>query len=85
MFAPNQAVFAGTDVGRVVYYDIENLNVVVLHRKNDYTWYEKTHPSTNVTAMIIPLPWDLKTPFMSPKYVAIPKSWLDSFWSLLAG
>lgn len=80
---PNQAVFAGSDVGRVVFYDPENFTVKVLHRKNDYTWYERTYTEEAVTPMSQNLPWDLNTPFMTKKYIPRTKSWLDNFWALL--
>jgi len=85
MFDPNQQVYAGTDVGRVVYYDSLNDIVSVMHRKNDYTWYQKSYPAEIVTLVtIVNIPWDLHTPFQTNKYVPRPKSWLDNLWSILA-
>jgi hypothetical protein len=85
MFNPNQQVYTGTDVGRVVYYDYLNDLVSIMHRKNDYSWYQKTYPVAAVTSMTIgKIPWDLNTPFQTKKYVPQPKSWLDNLWTFLA-
>jgi hypothetical protein len=85
MFDPNQQVYTATDVGRVVYYDHLNDIVLVMHRKNDYTWHQHTYPADAVTVMTIgKIPWDLNTPFQTKKYVPRPKYWLDNLWTILA-
>ena len=85
MFDANQEVYTGTDVGRVVYHDISTDNVSVMHRKNDYTWYQKTYPVDVVTAMTVGnIPWELNTPFRAEKYIPRQKSWLDNLWGFLA-
>jgi len=85
MFTPNQAVYAGCDVGRVIFYDTENATVVVLHRKNDNTWYQRRYPADSVSNILVPLPWDLNTPFQTKKYVPNQtKSWFHNFLEMLS-
>ena len=85
MFDLDQQVYAGTDVGRVVYYDQSAGLVSVMHRKNDYLWYQKTYPAEVVTAVTnVNIPWNMNTPFQGARYVPRPNSWLDTLWSRLA-
>ena len=85
MFIPDQAVIAGTDMGRVMFHNTVNKEVSVMIRLDERTWVCRSFPEDTVLAAFSPLNWSIRTPFESSKAEKpVHKSWIASLWNLLA-
>lgn len=85
MFTPDQAVIAGTDMGRVMFHNTLIKEVSVMVRLDERTWICRSFPEDTVIPMFSTLNWSIRTPFETQKIEKpVHKSWIASLWNLLA-